>query len=352
MNSRKIFILTLVGILAASVLLLSQNAYAQTDQTVVKNELNRICLQGTGDTTLKQTTVTKPAQNVDVQVGGGGFGNAGDVYVALCLSGPDKTVCSTGDPALDNEIFGADFTLDIKNITASGGTWGSTVYDAQNTGNLSVQISPNKIVPSGGTISTNVHINNALGHFVYPFYGFYQAPAVTEATGTGGQKQGTFTFEGADKNCVTILWDPYGRVFDSRSLEPIPNIQVKALTGISPVEKLAQIFGNPQSTLADGVFNFLVQPGTYYLRVSNLPSKYSFTATPKLDPNYAKVYSKQDGSTSIYKPDQPIIEVAGKPEHRDIPLDPGTNPPGHYPVVNMTSFGFNQMAVGNSIKFG
>lgn len=326
---------------------------AATTQTEVQGNLNKNCLKGTDSSDLTKTVSTVlQSPNVDVNLTGTGFGSANNVYVALCLPTKDKTVCTTGDSALDKEIFGTDFSNDLANITADAGTWSSYSYGEKGTGNLSLKITNNKLKPTGGNISTSAQLDNAQGHFVYPFYGFFQSPATLDTGGAGGDQQGTFTFDQADKNCVTVLWDPYGRIFDSQSLEPIPNIQIKVLTDMSPLEKLAQIFGNPQSTFQDGAFNFLVQPGTYYLRLINPPVKYSFTSKPNLNSNYSKTYSKRDGSNSIYKPDEPIVEVAGKPEHRDIPLDPEKNPPGHFPVVNITSYGFDQMAFGNTTKYG
>ncbi|MBI4009051.1 carboxypeptidase regulatory-like domain-containing protein, partial [Candidatus Roizmanbacteria bacterium] len=84
---------------------------------------------------------------------------------------------------------------------------------------------------------------------------------------------------------------------------------------------------NPQKTEVDGQFNFSVaiKPGTtrtFYLDPIPLaPLTHTFTATPNLHPNYSKAYS------DLYKPDEAIVEAAGIPEHRDIPLDPGGGAP-------------------------
>ncbi len=358
MNKKQLFLATFLFLSLCFVFLVSKNAYGQANRNEIKTQLSKICLQGEGASDLQKTvTIAAPAANVDVHLTGSGFGNANVVYVALCLPSKEKTVCTTGDPQLDKEIFGADFTADIKNLNADAGAWSTYAYGEKNTGNLSLKIAKNKIKPTGGKISAVANMSNALGHFVYPFYGFYQEgpTAMLETGGAGeGQKQGTFTFAGNvdTKNCTTILWDPYGRIFDSQSLEPIPGITIKVLTSILPLEKLAQIFGNPQTTFEDGAFNFLVEPGTYYLRLVNLPSKYTFKTKPNLSPNYSKAYSKRDGTSSIYQPDDRIVEVAKKPEHRDIPLDPGKNPLGHFPVVNITTYGYDQMTFGDSTKYG
>ncbi len=203
-----------------------------------------------------------------------------------------------------------------------------------------------KLNPTSENVKTSVTLNNLNGHIPYAFYGTWvQQPNIV---GAGGQQQGTFTFE--DTKCVSIEWDPYGRIFDSQSLEPIPGIQVGLFNDMDS-RQLTQTANNPQTVQQDGSFNFLSQPGTYYLNVLQIPSQYSFTATPHLNANYYKAYSKRDGSPSIYKPGQPIIETADNPQHRDIPLDPGNNPPSHFTVVNIPGV-YDQMVFGSVTKYG
>jgi hypothetical protein len=141
--------------------------------------------------------------------------------------------------------------------------------------------------------------------------------------------------DGGRKLCKGCRWDPYGIVFDSQSLEPLPNIKITIFDKNKNIYSLPGLI-NPQTTKADGLFNFLVEPGIYYLSVLT-PNNYKFISTPNIHPNYVKIYHKVDGSNSIYKPDEPIAEIIdtpeeaeiGKPnmEHRDIPLDPGANKP-------------------------
>lgn len=329
---------------------LSHTGYAATtDQTLVKGAQDKICLKSD-----QNMTSTIPTKDAHFNLKGTGFGNANIVYAALCIPTADKTVCTTGDSGLDKEIFGADFTKDIQHMQADAGTWSqsTTSYGIRNTGDLSFQFTANKINPINGNVSTAVDMQNILGHFIYSFYGFYQLPTVLDSGAGGGDQQGTFTFGDKGSNCESILWDPYGRIFDSQSLEPIPNVKIKVLSNITPAESLAQVYGNPQTTIEDGIFNFLVDPGTYYLRLVNPPLKYSFTANPQLNANYSKAYSKRDGTTSIYKPDEAIIEKPNIAEHRDIPLDPGNNPPGHYPLINIVADGFNQLASGDFTQYG
>jgi len=149
--------------------------------------------------------------------------------------------------------------------------------------------------------------------------------------------------------------DPFGIVFDSQSLEPMRGVKI---TIFDENKNKYDLIGltNPQITAADGLFNFLVEPGTYYLSLE-VPSGYSFSSGANLHPNYVKIYHKMDGTDSIYRPDEPIVEEIDTPEeevngypdmeHRDIPLDPGGNPPYH---VAPSTISYSMIRVGNTLR--
>ncbi len=258
-----------------------------------------------------------------------------------CLEGPGFT----GEARLVNPVtvnlsgkgFPSGKTIDIE-FCPPGGTKEKTQCSVVGTTKA-----------QAGKVKASVTVNDLEQGVWYPFFGSWpheELPMGKAET----QQQGTLTFEQQDSGkCNTIAWDPYGRVFDSQSLEPIPNVKVSVLDKINP-DELTQIVNNPQVVKNDGAFNFLTDPGTYFLKVT-APVVYSFSATPNLNTNYVKAYSKRDGSSSIYKPNEPIIEKAGKPEHRDIPLDPGKNPPTHFLVINMPG-NYEQMVFGSKTKYG
>jgi|GEM_PF-2593850 len=190
----------------------------------------------------------------------------------------------------------------------------------------------------------------------------------TAITGqANSQQQGVLKFTrvsfedvNTKQDCREITWDPYGRVFDSQSLEPIPDVKVRLLSSIFPNEVLAfATSGNPTTTSDDGVFNFVVKPGTYYLRLANIPTIYTFSSTPNLNQKYKQIYKKfVDSTSSIYIPDQPIDEIINTPEEiaknrpdleeRDIALDPGLNPPLVYPIKHME---LSQILEGDTIIY-
>ena len=154
---------------------------------------------------------------------------------------------------------------------------------------------------------------------VHTFYAILlNEPVIDERTG-GTIQYKSFKFKEDITKCTAVRWDPYGRVFDSQSLEPIPNVKITILdVNKKPVSLPGLI--NPDITTVNGAFNFLVEAGSYYL-LPQPAKEYLFTNNSKLDPGYIKAYS------NIYRPNDLIIEKEGLPEHRDIPLDPGDNPP-------------------------
>src|SRR3989338_1695352 len=251
-----------------------------------------------------------------------------------------KTIQSTGNAEFDKKLFNTDFT---GKLAALGLTFELPKGATSN----------QKVQATDGSVSFQVHLKNAQGHTNYGFYGVTINEAVTTAPTEVSQqsgstlKYGTIDFgennTGDPEDCESIRWDPYGRVFDSRSLEPIPEVKVKLL---DESKKLFSGFDfplpNPQTTEADGMFNFPVPPGTYYLAIATKPSTHEFTSNPNLHKNYKKAYS------DIYKPDEPIDEAEGKPEHRDIPLDPGTNLPLHFPIEMIT---YDVVKLGQSTKY-
>ena len=152
------------------------------------------------------------------------------------------------------------------------------------------------------------------------------SPGPTVAGNASTQQQQALSFEeagmgtGLVSTCVSIFWDPYGRIFDSNSLEPVKSarvtLQKRSPTGegfvdVNPNE--IPFLSNPYIVKEDGIFNFAVPDGDYKLKV-NFPD-YSFPGDPlKLNSNYSKAYF------DIYKGD--IITQKGKIEHRDVPIDP------------------------------
>ncbi|MCM8788052.1 MAG: hypothetical protein NC935_08405 [Candidatus Omnitrophica bacterium] len=201
-----------------------------------------------------------------------------------------------------------------------------------------------------GPIETTITLNNAYDHIPYQFYAFGRGGQNNLATGqiegeSRSQQQGQLTFnfgeEGNVSKCVTITWDPYGRVFDSQSLEPIANIKVNLLD--KDKKPVSQITKNYDITGSNGVFNIQVEKEGFYYMSVNTPSTHEFVLNPKLNPNYKYIYS------DLYYPNNSFFEKAGIPTHHDIPLNP-LGPPYRSSIV-IYEKSLNQMDMGNNVKF-
>ncbi|OGK16714.1 hypothetical protein A2774_00245 [Candidatus Roizmanbacteria bacterium RIFCSPHIGHO2_01_FULL_39_12c] len=260
----------------------------------------------------------RPPPEVDLTVTGSGFPALVDIYLIFCSptastggNTPTNYRCTTGNSDFDRLIFGTDLTGTVSPLSFE----------------VPKGVTPPQTIQAiGDKIDTVIHLSHAQGHVNYAFFGVsVNEPQLQPGQGSTIQ-YGTFQFQQDPTGCTSIRWDPYGRVFDSQSLEPIQGVSV---TLLNKDKQFASMPGlrNPEVTERDGAFNFFVdvpddQPQTFYLRPYALPPlTHAFSDTPNLHPNFTKAYF------DIYKPDEPIIEAPGFPEHRDIPLDPGTNPP-------------------------
>lgn len=165
-------------------------------------------------------------------------------------------------------------------------------------------------------------------HVDYNFYAKGEAGAVittSEPLGTGNdnsQQIGEITnFEafskpGTSQDCKGITWDPYGRVFDASSLEPISDVDVTLIDNLTK-KPASQLFeSNHNITNLSGVFNILVEKEGGYLLDVLAPITHLFISNPVLHPNYSLIYS------DIYYPDTVYIEKKGIATHHDIPLMP------------------------------
>ena len=315
---------------------------AQTPPIPIQESQSWKCLKGDEKTfTFETASSTTFSQDLMAD----GYLLDQDAYIVTCVGTEQGGVCTTGDANHDLKLFNNDNTKLFPYQVTIEGCSKKKIYQ----GKLQAKATVSTVGLAGGMAFYSVVLGD-----------------LEDTVGSGpGQKQGIFPFtDSSFTKCVTIAWttlpsptptplpqqpppppgdgegrrrrwDPFGIVFDSQSLEPMANIKVTIFDKNKNFYRLLGLT-NPQTNRADGLFNFLVEPGIYYLTTS-LPSGYSFTASPNLHPNYIKIYHKADGSNSIYKPDEPIVEEIDTPEevrngrpnieHRDIPLDPGTNTP-------------------------
>lgn len=160
-----------------------------------------------------------------------------------------------------------------------------------------------------------------------------------ESGGAIQQSQIDFYFDYANRECIKIAWDPYGRVFDSETLEPVKGVVVtlfkKDSSGnfilVTQNDAIAGQITNPQTTGSGGNFSFIVVDGTYKLDVSGNGVTFPVSSLSQINQNYSQIYS------DIY-PAETRLEIIqkGKIEHRDIPVK--VVPPTNNPVVLIERF--------------
>lgn len=251
-----------------------------------------------------------------------------------------KEVCTTGDSATDMYIWNNDRLKLIQKIFSyydhcahwldSGCKYLGYDPDGYYKFDLKTKLEPENTkhyfkTDSQGNFTTGpfVYSNVIIGGAARKFMAYNRFASVDLPMGKGGEQQATFTFEGASKDCVTIAWDPYGRVFDSQTLQPINRANVVLLkkdnSGPYIVVNSSDVRGgfieNPQTTKENGWFSFIVPDGTYQLKVT--ADGYKFPNTASVQSNYKKIYSDlYNGNDIVQK---------GKMIHKDIPLDPVDN---------------------------
>jgi len=131
--------------------------------------------------------------------------------------------------------------------------------------------------------------------------------------------------KGLEEDCITFYWDPYGRVFDSQSLEPMSGVRVNLLDSLGKPAVIDGPLNNYSITKIDnGIFNILVSKEDDYQMSVDPPLTHLFTRDTKLHPNFSGIYS------DIYLPGDIFHEVpipANPPKdfdyskyHHDIPL--------------------------------
>ncbi len=241
-----------------------------------------------------------------------------ETYIIECLATATGQTCTAGTKDLDILIYGID------NTAVLGGSDDYRFEGLFATDGIT-SISNPVNSKGDGNINPTYWQSYSKGNDRKFLALNYFEPIPDLGTGEERTQQiGTFSFENAanQSDCVSIAWDPYGRVFDSQTLEPVNRTSVTllkkradgAFTMMTPADLLGGNILNPQITEEDGGFSFVVTDGIYKLIASH--SNYVFPEqTVNLQSNYSKIYS------NIY-PDQTGEEIVqkGAIQQRDIPL--------------------------------
>ncbi len=285
-----------------------------------------------------------------------------DTYIFECLATSVGSVCTSNVKSIDEELYGEDRSVVLNNLFLSG-TPAPTPPGTCGGGYAFEGLFSNK---SGAKITQPIK-SNGIGELdpavewqsCYPMtmaeymaLNFVDGSKAKEfVSALGGQQQAQFEFEVLPTDPVLKApvvriprprrikeKDPYGRVFDSQTLEPVPNVKLVltklrtdgTFTNVNPFDPNDVVGGsivNPFTTKEDGYFSFIVPDGTYRLEIpAELnPDIKITTDSGLLNPSYRGVYS------DIY-PLYTGVDIVqkGQIQHRDIPVNldkPVENPP-------------------------
>lgn len=239
-----------------------------------------------------------------------------DTYVVECFTVNNQVLCTTGNEAGDTKVFGAS-NLTKLNSAINYQFEGMFKSDGQ-----TAAPNPTKADATGKIGSVEWQSFSKYTARKFLAVNFFSGENAQPGS-AGGQQQGTLEFEVAKSDCVAINWDPFGRVFDAQTLEPIKGAVVTLMmkNGSSYKTATNADFGgfsaitNPQNTKADGLFEFVVPDNTYKLQVSAPGYTFPLTSLSSLNSGYSRIYKDiypaQTGEDIVQK---------GKIQHRDIPL--------------------------------
>jgi hypothetical protein len=197
-------------------------------------------------------------------------------------------------------------------------------------------------VPSG---KVNIQVSGKYAaHVDWSYYAIGDGQPITEELGTGEvtpideqnntQQIGSFNAlvptinidqEGLQEDCITFYWDPYGRVFDTQSLEPMSGIRVNLLDDKGKPAVIDGPFNNYNITKIDnGIYNILVsKEGDYQMSV-DFPATHLFSRNVSLHSNYSTIYSDIYLPGDIFHevpiPKNPSKDFDYSKYHHDIPL--------------------------------
>jgi len=262
-------------------------------------------------------------------------------YVTECVDVDGEVICTTGNRALDIELFGpADVTgmseaekdqwdhlklLQSKagyslNLEPSYGIYhfdpATNQYvqkDLNNPQGLVVQSDgQGNIIPMEWQSYTQI-----LRMRKFMMWNKIQGSNNIPLEGEG-QKQADLRFIFRSSSCAGNAYDPYGKVFDMNTLEPIPGVDVTLkqydIATNNEVEiTIANPNVRPYKTSSTGQFSFLVVDGNYALVPIQSEYVHAMTTDAALLPiNTSRIYS------DLYYADSPVIRQRGVIQHRDI----------------------------------
>lgn len=277
--------------------LCSDKEAACAKPVVAQQGIHRVLLSGIGELHRK-LTISNPEL---------------PIWIVECVqkgtADKPQYTCTTGNAQLDTKVFGKN---NLAQLQAEYG-YAARLYKSDGSSTTSPEITEDNRQDAYEWETTLTKNNEKVSSVFMAMYTPGEAE-VLKSQDQPSQKQATLAFSDACK----LVVDPYGRVFDSYTLEPLANATVeltkkRSSNQFTPVEK-SEVIGelsNPYTTKEDGLFSFIVPPGTYKLNAQK--EGYSFTGD-NMNPLAVEMYS------NVYKGEE--IVQKGEIVHRDIPLQP------------------------------
>lgn len=244
------------------------NNFACVNAQACNNETN--CPQYPEDSTKRRIRITDLQQlNLDA------ISNTNPLYIVECLtSNTDPNAdgatersrfrCSSGNSSVDSSL---GITSGNSSSPAPAGI---RIFGSDGRTVLQNGLTLDQLRANNYTLYMESNVANTVGSVITVAYKGL-SPVELGSGSQGGLQQATLDFSGA-----CFFHDPYGRVFDAHTLEPLRNASVtlnrKNENGsVSKVDQASVGIGfvNPQITQEDGLFAFLVPDGTYRLAFEN-----------------------------------------------------------------------------------
>jgi len=265
----------------------------------------------------------------------GGIGEGSPkTYIELLktFEGNLNEYCTTGKSDRDIFYFGQDYTSIL------------TTYNLvpQKTTSFTSSKLTDNFIPYG-PVNIPISLIDPNDHVFYTFYAISStgnAPTISQALtspgptnqetnensqkllelkGLGTQQIGTAPTNGTKEKCVNIAWDPYGRLFDGISLEPL-NKDEATVTLLDKNGNKVSIPNNNVKIDRLGKYNIMVrEDGEYKLNVIPYTSHQFINFSP--DIRYKSLYE------TIFMPlDPAFFESSTNPKRIDIALKPVDTP--------------------------
>jgi hypothetical protein len=223
-------------------------------------------------------------------------------YIVECISISGKYSCTTGNPGMDTTIFG-------KSNVPSG--YSIEMFKSSTKTALTNPVTYQQLDEDIVAISTYTQPISSFFMLVYP----QSQQSAINVGSSSGQQQATLS----NSSECRVVQDPYGRVFDTHTLEPLANTSVRldhknpngSYEKVNTGDTLVPIV-NPQTTKEDGMFSFNVVDGIYRL-VASKAGYTAYTVGSELNSMFSQAYSNlytgEDivQSGSIIKTDIPLV---------------------------------------------